>query len=331
MKKVLIIPSNIKAEAILYYRATQPATFLNANKYADVKFLTKFPNDKGRIDLSAFAWADTIITQRFYSDNDFLKFLRKGYDLFKGKKIYETDDLVWSVPYKPIRKEYEKTKDFTEKLIQEADIITCTTEYLKQEILKKRQRCRVDVIPNSVDNGMWLWERPHYSRTRILYAAGGTHWKEVTFIKKIIKQIKKKHDVETILLSPYFKEKEGKIWDHVYSFVPFKNFPEFMTHIAPDIGLAPIVDKTSFNLSKSNIKYLDFSMAGAASVLEDCACFDNVDSAIKVNGIKEWVAGIEKLLDKKVRDKLLKDAKEEIWRKFDIHKTVSLWRTAIRE
>ena len=333
MKNVLIVCSGLRAHAVLYYRAISPATFLNANKYANVKFLTSFPNNYGRINLLAFSWADTIITQRFYHNGPFLAPLREGYKRFKGLKIYETDDLVWDVPFKPIRKAYNETKDFTEQLIREADIITCTTEYLKQQILKKRQRCRVDVIPNSVDNGMWLWERPYYSRIRILYAASGTHYKEVKFIKKILRPLRKKYGtkIETILLSPYFKEKKDKIWDHVYQFVPFKNFPEFMTGLAPDIGLAPIVDKTPFNLSKSSLKFLDFTMSGAASIVEDCACFDDVDSPIKATGIKEWRDAIEKLLDKKTRDKYIKEANKEISKKFLIHDNVDLWKNALKK
>ena len=331
MKKVLVIPSNLKASAIVYYRGIQPARFLIDNKHADVKFLTKFNNDKGRIDLSAFAWADILITQRFYYDTPFLRPLREGYRRFKGLKIYETDDLVWDIPYKLIRKEYKKTKDFTEQLIQEADVITCTTEYLKQQILKKRQQCRVDVIPNSVDSAMWMWERPCYTRTRVIYAAGGTHWKEIKFVKKVLKKVKKDYDIETILLSPYHKEKEGGVWDHVYNFVPFKNFPKYMMGLAPDIGLAPIVQKTPFMLSKSEVKFLDFTMAGAASVVENCETYSKVENALKANTVDEYYEAIVKLLDIDYRDKLIKDAKEEIWKKFDIHENVKLWKKAIRK
>lgn len=330
MKKILIIPSGLKSEAIIYYRCVQPAVFLNSNKHANVKFLTSFPNDRGHIDLSAFAWADVIITQRFYSDTPFLSPLREGYRRFKGLKIYETDDLVWDIPYRLVRREYKKTKDFTEQLIAEADIITCTTEYLKEQILKKRQHCRIDVIPNSVDSAMWLWERSENHKVKILYAAAGAHWKEIKFVKKILRKVKKDYDVETILLSPYFKEKEGKEWDHVYQFVPFKNFPEYMTKLAPDIGLAPIVKKTPFMLSKSEIKFLDFTMAGAASVLENCVTYAKVENALKANTVDEYYDSIVKLLDKKVRGKLIKDAQEEVWQKFDIHQNLELWKRAIK-
>ena len=330
MIKVLIIPSNLKAEAIVYYRCVQFANFLNDKKYANVKVLTSFNNDKGHIDLSAFYWADVIMTQRFYLDTPFLRPFKEGYRRFKGLKIYETDDLVWDIPYKLIKKEYKKTQDFTEQLIREADIITCTTEYLKQQILKKRQQCRVDVIPNSVDSAMWMWERPENERVKVLYAAGGSHWKEVKFVKKVLKKVKKDYDIETILLSPYFKEKEGEEWDHVYKFVPFKNFPEYMTKLAPDIGLAPIVKKTPFMLSKSEIKFLDFTMAGAASVIENCESYSKVENALKANTVDEYYHAIVKLLDKKVRGKLIKDAKEEVWKKFDIHSNVELWKRAIK-
>lgn len=330
MKKVLLIPSNLKAEAIVYYRGTQPARFLVDSGGANVRILTSFKNNFGTIDLSPFAWADTIITQRFYYNNDFYKPLVEGYKLFKGTKIYETDDLVWDIPFKPIRKEYNKTRDFTDKLIQEADVITCTTEYLKQQILKRRQRCRVDVIPNSVDMYMWLFDRQPHDKIRILYSAGGTHWKEIKFIKKVLKQIKKKHNnIETILLSPYYLENKDKLWDKVYNFVPFKNYAEFMTFLSPDIGLAPIIQKTPFNLSKSEIKFIDLTMGGAVSVIENCETYSSVENALKANSIDEYIVAIEKLLDKNTREELLKKAKDEVYEKFNIQKNVGLWKKAI--
>lgn len=299
MKNILFIPSNLKSEAIVYYRCIQPATFLNNNKYANVKVLTSFRNDKGWIDYSPFEWADVIVTQRFYSDNDFLKLLRKGYERFNGFKVYDTDDLVWDIPYKRIRKEYKKTKDFTDKIINEADVITCPTEYLKEQIIKKRRnRCRVDVIPNSVDNAMWDFDRPNHKKPVILYAAGGTHWKEIKFIKKVLKKIKEHYDVETILLSPYFKEKEDEIWNHVYDFVPFKNFPEFMMSLSPDIGIAPIVKKTPFMLSK---------------------CLVGDELIVSKNGVK-------KICDVNIGDKLYQNYNkfEEVKDKFEYKKQKTL-------
>lgn len=330
MKKVLFIPSCLRSEAIIYYRCIQPATFLNANKYANVKVLTKFPNNYGQIDLSAFDWADIIITQRFYADNPFLKFLKMGYDLFKGFKIYETDDLVWDIPYKLVREDYNKTKDFTEKLINDADRIICTTDYLKGQFIKKFDKKDIRVIPNSIDRAMWEWDRQPHDKVRIIYAAGGTHWKELQFIKKVLKIVRKNNEVETMLLSPYTNEKEDDVWDHVYPYVPFKDFPKYLTSLSPDIGLAPIVDKTPFMFSKSNIKFLDFTMAGAVSILEDCETYANVSSAIKVRGKDNWVKAIIELLDKKKREDLWQRANKETWQKFDIHHNVELWKQSIR-
>lgn len=331
MLKVLWIPSNLKAEAICYYRTIQPATFLNLNKCSDNRVLINFKNDHGMIDLSPFQWADVIVTQRFYEYNDFYRMLMKGYELFKGRKIYDADDLVWNIPYRPIRHAYKKTKDFTDKIINEADVITCPSEYLKQQFLKRRPDAKIEVIPNSIDFSMWQNIRPENKtgKVRILYAAGGTHWKEIKFIKEIIKRVKKTHDVETILLSPYFKEKEGDIWNHVYNFVPFKNFPEYMQGLHPDICLAPIYDKNHFMLSKSNIKFLDYTMAGAASILEDCACYSDAENAIKVNKIEDWVSAIIKLLDKDIREDLQKKAYDEVYQKFNISTKHRNWKDVI--
>lgn len=331
MKNILFIPSNLESRAIVYYRCIQPARYLNTHKSANCKILTKFQNDKGYIDLSPFKWADIIVMQRFYDKNNFLRPLQEGYKRFEGKKIYELDDLVWKIPYRKIRREYNKTKKFTKQLIKEADVITCTTDYLKEQVLKKRPDARVDVVPNSVDSAMWLHRRPDYDKIRILYAGGGTHWNEVKFIKKVLKRIRQKYDVETILLSPYLKEREGDIWHRVYGFVPFKNFPKYMRGLAPDIMLAPVIKKRAFDMSKSEIKFLDATMAGAASVLEDCPVYDKVESAIKVNGVNNWVEAIEELLDNKKREKLIKKAKDEVWARFDIHTNFRLWREAFRQ
>jgi len=330
-KKVLIIPSNLDAKAIVWLRCVLPAKYADPNQF-QVRILTKFPNNNGTIDLSMFEWADCVVMQRFYEDNEFLRCLRKGYDLFEGVKLYESDDMVWDIPFKQIRAAYDKTKDFTERIIKEADAITCTTKYFANQFKEKFGKKKVFVIPNALNRMNWDFPRQEHDKVRVIYMAGGTHWKEVEFIKDIFNQVKKTHDIETYLLSPYYKEKEGEGFDHVYGFVPYENYAQFIRGISPDISVAPLVEKTPFNFSKSEIKFIDGTLGGAVSVLEDCETYDNVsnDACVKAKTKKEWVNGIIKLCDKKTREDIFKLANKEVNKKYIIQSTIRLWEKAFK-
>lgn len=334
MKKILFIPSSLKSKAIMWLRCILPAKYLNNNGYK-CKMLTKFyKTDQGIRYSAPFNWADVIVTGRFYHQGEWLKYFKKGYEQYNGKMIYDTDDLCWDIPFDKLQKEYDKSKDFTEKLMNEADAITCTNDYLKDQIKNKVEDSNVAVIPNSIDLKIWAGEREKHDKVRIMYTCGGTHNDEIEFLRDVLSEIKEKYGdkVETYLVSPYYKEKKKEVWDNVSDWIKFKKFATKIKKMSPDIGLAPLRKDNDYNLSKSSIKYITYSMAGAASVLEDCAVYNNLDNALLANSKEEWVDAISELVENdKKRNKMIKKAKREVKNKFDINNNGKLWASVIEK
>lgn len=81
--------------------------------------------------------------------------------------------------------------------------------------------------------------------------------------------------------------------------VPFRDYYATLQQLGADIGLAPLVD-CEFNKSKSNVKWLEYSMLGAATVatsLEPYHCIaDGIEGRL-VRDENGWYEAIRALID----------------------------------
>jgi glycosyltransferase involved in cell wall biosynthesis len=102
-----------------------------------------------------------------------------------------------------------------------------------------------------------------------------------------------------------------------------------------DIGMAPLVDN-SFNRSKSNLRWLEYSSLGIPTVASNVGHFAqtivNGKTGLLADTPEDFTAALESLiLDTKKRKAIAGEAKQEVFNKFNIDGVAQQYKFALEE
>lgn len=115
--------------------------------------------------------------------------------------------------------------------------------------------------------------------------------------------------------------------------VEANQFHEYLYHLQPDICFAPLKPGKEFQNSKSSIKVVESTIAGAATVVADVGPYRDVpnDCVIKARTPEQMTQGILELMRKPERRQEL-HAKALAWvaEGYDLRNNVDLWYDALR-
>jgi len=301
------------------------------------------PEDKSRAALAA----EIVVFHRPVAKQllELARILRK-----QGKKIVmDNDDTLTEdngfkfneyMDEKRVEKGIEKMTLALDQFAKEADLITCTTEFLKREYEKINPN--VAVLPNCVDP--FYFPEPKRNETDIVRigitgSVGVTN--DIEALKPIINRYQNDPRVRLVLLSIPPKG-ENDIYKELYSeqyaywssvnmewhpFVKVDEYYEKLNDLKLDFVIVPRFD-SYFNRCKSNLKFLENSMLeiptiGQSFLTKDSPYEVNPEDAkhlLLANTIGEWMEQIEKLIaDKELRRKLGRDAREYVLANYDIN------------
>ncbi len=232
--------------------------------------------------------------------------------------------------------------------IKEADLITCSTEFLKKEY--EQINPNTIVLPNCVDP--FYFPEPKRNDTDIIRigitgSVGVTA--DVEVLKPIIEHYQNDPRVRLVLLS-LPPEGENEIYKKLYvdeyafwnkvniewhSFVAYDKYYEYLNDLKLDMVIIPRFD-SYFNRCKSNLKFLESSMLetpviGQAFITGDSP-YQGVEDQkylLLANTTEEWITQIEKLItDKELRLSLGKKAHEYVVENYSIERNAHLWAEA---
>ena len=270
----------------------------------------------------------------FFRDMDFIKFQRqadprmveyfeflingrKKYNL-KYKLIYEIDDLIFKddIPDFNIAKKHYASKDVLEatiKMMKMCDMITTSTDYLRDYYKEKLDFDNIITIPNM---SLKTWFDRYYSlqeigkrfdknkkRPRVLYSGSGNHFDienkdtKDDFSHVIDDIIRTRKEFKWVFLGtvhPKLKryvdagEMEHHRWDHIL------NYPSTIWNLKVNAVIAPLYD-CKFNKSKSDIKYLEACYLGIPGVYQDISTYDH--APIRFSDGKDMVNKLRKMFD----------------------------------
>ncbi len=230
-------------------------------------------------------------------------------------------------------------------LFANADAITVSTEPLKR-VMERMFRAPVTVLPNSIDESIWnhaqsradeieiFTEReelttevikPNPEAIRIGWVCSVSHEQDAPVLLEPMKEILAKYpNVEfwCIGWKPLiFDELPRTYW--VKGTSDYVDYPKFLCGLGLDISVAPLI-KDEFNRSKSNIKWLESTMAGIPVVATDYDPYESIDNYktgyLAKNG-SQWVKYLSWLIEnKEKRLELAKNAKKVVLEKFSSKK-----------
>lgn len=235
---------------------------------------------------------------------------------------------------------------------KEADLITCSTEFLRKEYLNLNPN--VAVLPNCVDPDDWPEEdeiqKNESNKVRIGFVGSvGLHTDIQGFIP-VLDELKKRDDVQLVVFAlpadtpeshdvhNYYKP-EYEFWMSYdvewQPFVPIQDYIETLNNLKLDMLLIPRSDDY-FNRCKSNIKFLEASMLKIPVVAKgfstgDSPYQDPEDSKHMkvVIDDNDWMKEIIPLIEsKELREEQGSKAREYVLSRYQIKDNIHKWEKA---
>lgn len=283
-------------------------------------------------------WADVVIVQSCTEKNGIA--LLREFQVEKGKKIIvECDDGLDLNDDSPFKQDHERydSKFVITRTMEIADMITTTTPYLADQL--RVYNDNVKVLPNSIDQERW--DLPYLAndtgRIRIGWAGSITHLEDMKMIVKPLKRICADFpEVQLIIIGdPRVAELFKDCNVESMNGVPYDVWPAKLNSMRLDIGLAPLRN-TYFNKCKSNIKWMEYTMAGIPGVYSPVVYqtqnehFDGVYGQI-ADTEEQWYLCIKNyIISKELRMDIAGQAKSCVTTSHTLKTTSKLWEEAYR-
>lgn len=247
--------------------------------------------------------------------------------------VYELDDLLLALPENhPEHANYAPKSAAVFRWLLEADEVWVSTEILQHHV------CQINpcthVVPNYIDDNLWV--RPKMSEVRrerkdppvrLLYMGTPMYDADFELVKEVLKRLKNEFSdhLEVNLIGIYSNLSSEK-WCKIITPPQAigSGYPAFVNWICNglsfDIGIAPLVDN-EFNRCKSEMKFLDYSALGLATVASDLngyALIRNGENGFRVkNTAESWYEILKTLItDSTLRNQIQLTAQNEIFEKY---------------
>lgn len=156
-----------------------------------------------------------------------------------------------------------------------SDHITVVSEPLKAfvEDFVPSTKGKITVLPNLLDADYFKATRPRVGPPRILWAGGDSHAPDLKMIEPVFERIVNETDWTIVYMGDpgmvptrVLKLPTERVL--VYGFTNARSFPSVLCDLGADVGLCPLTG-TEFDRSKTAIKWMEYSLAGLATVATD--------------------------------------------------------------
>lgn len=299
-------------DAVYEYRATRPLGSLGA------RFRRSLLRNNETISLEKLAerikkQGDIWVVKNVVN-LETAKWLVSMRDLVGAKLIMDFDDNFYKIPeLNAALLHFDKERLLVlASLAEKCDWLTVSTTPLKEEM--KNLNPNIAVLPNYINPSEWKHPAKPHKKIRIGWVYNTMHLPDAELVGKALNKVKRVYGdrVEIVLFG-------GKVNPFTFDVnhvkpVKYKDYPKKLCELGLDIAICPLIDN-DYNRSKSNIKWLECSMSGAAVVASNVYPYEkSIEHG--VTGFlttKQWYKYISKLIDdKELRQNIINQAREEI-------------------
>jgi len=193
-----------------------------------------------------------------------------------------------------------RVQDTMHVALNAATAITVSTSYLAERCAA--MGLRAHVLPNAVDCDQFTRKAHNDTTLTVAFCGTSSHREDIPLIALPLRQLldEREGQVRVVSVGCPVPELEGHAGYRHYSSVLATEYPRLLSDLRVDVGLAPLLD-TDFNRAKSDIKYLEYSATGAATIASPVGSYQyslRVDRGILVdaNTSGAWFFAIEKLI-----------------------------------
>jgi GT2 family glycosyltransferase/glycosyltransferase involved in cell wall biosynthesis/trans-aconitate methyltransferase len=291
-------------------------------------------NPKGvcEVDESAIERADVIVVQRHFPRPEHSGVLDRM--LRSGKPVYyETDDLFTKVPegHDAFGIGLE-TRAHVLDFIGKASGLIVSTEALKEAYLPYNKN--ISVLPTVHPAALIPTQVPplrDQEPVTIGYVGTVTHLADLRMIEPVLLRIHKKYGKRVrFVFVGCVTPKLERLADRVERFSSLEEYLAKLPELGLDIGLAPL-QENDFNRVKSNIKWIEYTAAGAAGVYSNLTPYLNVQDGrggfVVPNTEDAWREAIENLInDPQLRHRMLLSARERVLQECTVEAQIEHYR-----
>lgn len=268
-------------------------------------------------------------------------------DTFKDDGGFKLNDYMNE---ERMKRGMEKINDTIDTFIKEADLITCSTKFLKKEYEALNKN--VVVLPNCVDPFYFDEPLKNYDGTiRIGIIGSLAITADVEIIKPIVEKYHNDKRVKIVVFSlpPKNQDKvtrelyadEYKFWESVnvewQPFVDINKYYDTLNNLRLDLAIIPRADNY-FNRCKSNLKFLECSMFEIPVLAQS---FKDKQSPYEINPkdkkhmllVKDnWIESVEyAITHMDEMKKMGKKAHKYVKNEYDIAKNAHKWEKAYKK
>ncbi len=295
-----------------------------------------------RMDLDVNNKYDAYVFHRHMSA-DFLPVLY-AVKMNKSVVIWDLDDQLFEIPKSnPAHAGFgEAGHNSLTMYLAWSDYVTCSTAPLAKQLIDTYHvdPNRLAILPNLIDPNDWHTPpiNDHYNGIKVMWAGSASHHDDLLqIVDPIIRITKERDDVRFMFVGMMPDELTHIPWPDKCSWYygcEVKYYARFLCDLAPDISLAPIV-WNRFNEAKSAIKWMEGTLAGAATIASDMSPYSDAISHCETGMLcnpDEWYSTINGLLDNPNRiEQLRHNAAQHViskhsWRSVDFHKWMGFFR-----
>jgi glycosyltransferase involved in cell wall biosynthesis len=246
--------------------------------------------------------------------------------------VYEIDDYLWQISEENPSFSFwtRESLKWAEACIKASKLVTTTTPYLAKRL--RHLNSNIIILPNMLPDEFWQFscKKKKGEQLVIGWAGGHSHWNDLCLLRGVVEQILDEYpevEFQVAGMREYPFQPHDRI--KLLKATTVEKYPQILRNF--DIGLAPLVD-SEFNRCKSDLKYLEYTMAGAAFIgskvepyLQSVA---NGENGFLAKGAKDWLRYLRRLIENEhLRKKIVRKARQNAEQRL-ISKNISLWEKA---
>ena len=311
-----------------------------------------------KIDAEPIEWADIVVFSRHYYNVALMGCLSEVAENMNKVIVYETDDLLHRVVQNvgkhnkgEIANKMNNDLRFVDYALSNADLVTVSTDNLRDFYSNKVKRAGIQVLPNCFNPNKWrfLYEYKKVrdfirkkilkkNKIRIGWQGGNNHFlNNFNYIVEPLNELHKKYgtEFEFVIMSglhpgldAYGGDKDKrKFLDfdyiHVKS-VSIDKFPQRLAELDLDIGLI-FVEDNEFSRAKSNIKWMEYALLGIPAISSRCEPYLKTNAVLVNNTTEEWMAAIEDLMHNPKKCAIIGEEARVMANEFNIKNQAKKW------
>jgi O-antigen biosynthesis protein len=253
--------------------------------------------------------------------------------------LVDIDDWLLDIPSQHVDARFYRMRPCRETIrlaLRAADAITTSTPVIAG--YGATLGVPTHVLLNAVDCTQFTRPPRRQGPITIAFCGSPSHYDDVPLIVPALRRVL--HDqsghVRVVAVGCSIPELQNVHGYTYHQVVPATQYPRLLSELGADIGLAPLQD-TYFNRAKSDVKYLEYSATGAATIASPVTPYlasvhETRGIVVHENTPEAWSTAIVRLVaDTELRQRLATNAYEWVRRERSIEAAAGQWSAIFHE